>query len=336
MPAADDKNCPSSQTQEAATSQTPTASDPNGLCGTCNKPECTVQVGNRTSQKWISCDQCSTWFHGMCQGLQAADVNLVIKLEKLGVRWYCDQCRSIIKNTIPKNSLPREENSSTLTKLNDLEQMMKKFTQTYADAAKTNAERILKLEKSCETTLKETSQNIQKAVQINQSAEKMMVQNNQRNEIETRKNNAILYGIEEKENTTAIQEVQELMRFKLYLHCQMPLQAIRLGKKIENKIRPIKLVFADEPSKWEFIKRTNAKNTRVTGVFCKLDTSKEMRDKEFQLRDQIRRLKEDDANANIQYRIRTRETKVEIEERLQSGEWRPLNPALNQTKETTC
>lgn len=303
-------------------------------CGTCKKSECSVQIANKTSQKWISCDQCSIWYHGMCQGLQPVDVNAVIKLETLGVRWYCDQCRPNIAPAT--NSISGVENSSMISKLNNLEQTMQKFTQTYADAARANTERIQKLEQSCETTLKETSQNIKKAVQVNQSAEKMMAKNNAQNEIEARKNNAILYGIEEKENTTAIQQIQELMRLKLYLHCSIPLQAIRIGRRTEDKTRPILLKFSDESTKWEFLKRTNAKDTRTPGVFCKLDTSKEVRDKEFQLRAQIRQLKGDEENANTQYRIRTKESMIRIEQRLPEGEWCLLNPAANQTEETTC
>jgi len=43
----------------------------NHVCATCSRPsdKCTVEIANKTSQKWISCDKCSEWLHGISQGL---------------------------------------------------------------------------------------------------------------------------------------------------------------------------------------------------------------------------------------------------------------------------
>jgi len=77
----------------------------------------------------------------------------------------------------------------------------------------------------------------------------LIAKNHALNEVESKKNNAILYGIEEQENITAIQQVEELMRLKIYLRCPVPAQAFRLGRKLFNRPRPIKLHFQDESSK---------------------------------------------------------------------------------------
>ena len=54
---------------------------------------------------------------------------------------------------------------------------MKRFTQTYAEAAKANTERIQHLEASCDMALKETSQNVKKVININESAQKVIAKN---------------------------------------------------------------------------------------------------------------------------------------------------------------
>lgn len=208
--------------------------------------------------------------------------------------------------------------------------MVKKFTQSYAEAVKANTESIRRLEDCCESTLKETSQNIKQAVNINQSAQHLMAKNNAMNEIEARKNNAILYGIEEKAETTAIQQIEEMLKTELYLHCAKPIQAMRLGKKIESRARPIKIRFEDEASKWAFLKRANTKNNKAPGVFCKVDASKEVRDEEYQLREKVRELKQGGGHSALRIRNLT------IEERLPSGEWTVMKPATSSTKETTC
>ena len=72
---------------------------------------------------------------GMCQELQPNDVNAVIRLEGLGVKWYCSTCRAKIVESLPKNDT---ENQTALIKLSNIEEMMERFTQTYAEAAKVN------------------------------------------------------------------------------------------------------------------------------------------------------------------------------------------------------
>ena len=85
--------------------------------------------------KMIQCDKCTNWFHGLCQGMQITDLNLIAKLEKNGVRWYCDQC---IENNSPAELLeqnaPLTQHKATMSKLNDIEQALKGMHLSYADA----------------------------------------------------------------------------------------------------------------------------------------------------------------------------------------------------------
>jgi len=58
------------------------------------------------------------------------------------------------------------------------------------------------------------------------------------------------------------------MKNELYMHCNKPVQAWRLGKQFEDKPRPIKLKFEDESAKWTFIRHVSNKSTRTIGMFC--------------------------------------------------------------------
>ena len=57
-----------------------------------------------------------------------------------------------------------------------------------------------------------------------------------------------------------------------------PRKAKRLETKLEHKDKPgpILLEFADEESKWAFLKTANAK-LRTKNIYCKLDESKAVR-----------------------------------------------------------
>lgn len=295
-------------------------------CGTCKKIECTADVGARKGAtiktKMIQCDGCSSWYHGFCQELETADVNMIGRLEPHGVKWFCTHCISLPNADTKTNVL---NDPGALSKLGNIEQMVHNLGKTYAEVAKSNTERIQKLEAVCESALKETKQNIKQAADISKSAQALFAKNNEINEAETRKNNAIMCGIEEQESVTTLQQIEDKMKTELFLHCSKPVQAWRLGRKEEGKNRPIKLRFEDEPSKWKFLKRVNNISTRTPGVYCKLDTSKTVRDQEYKLRNQMRELLKNDESP--QYRIRN----MKIEERSPTGEWLPANT----DKETT-
>ena len=108
-------------------------------CGTCGDVDCNIQVNPKKKQKMntkmIQCDKCTNWFHGLCQGMQITDLNLIAKLKKNGVRWHCDQS---IENNSPAELLeqnaPLTQHKATMSKLNNIEQALKGMHLSYADA----------------------------------------------------------------------------------------------------------------------------------------------------------------------------------------------------------
>lgn len=87
-----------------------------------------------------------------------------------------------------------------------------------------------------------------------------------------------------------------------------------------DSARPVKLQFADEKSKWDFIKRVNSQ-LRDERLFCKLDTNAQIRNQEYKLRQQVKVLKQ--TNEGSEYRVRD----LVIQHKNQTtGEWENVNP----------
>jgi len=52
----------------------------------------------------------------------------------------------------------------------------------------------------------------------------------------------------------------------------------------------MRLTLASEVQKWEFLKRINAQ--KIEGVFARLDLNKEEQEKDFQLRSELREMRQ--------------------------------------------
>ena len=105
-----------------------------------------------------------------------------------------------------------------------------------------------------------------------------------------------MYGVVEKESTTTLMQVKELMKNQSFKHDnfylgKQPMNAIRLqssGNQNTSRPRPIKIESPDEASKWEFIKRANFTLWHQS-IFVKPDQSKEKRDQQYALHQKIKK-----------------------------------------------
>ena len=131
---------------------------------------------------------------------------------------------------------------------------------------------------------------------------------------ESRKVNAILYGLSEQDEKSVAEQVKEFMTNQCFIHTSEPISAFRLGNKQTGKNRPVKIKFKDEANKWEFLKRVNA-NFKNLSIFCLLDKSKEVRDEEYQLRQTARKLSSEKPDLHF----RARDMKIQVQ--THEGEW---------------
>lgn len=310
-----------------SSNQTTTSGSDDETCNTCERNDCVITTSNNQKQtidaKWIQCDSCRCWYHSLCQNLSKPDFNAIIKLADKGVRWYCTECIKKNVSDISKSpSLPQsvddrfnkiEENINKLSKVfeSSLELKFGDLTKTYAAATKINQE------------------SIQQSIAVNTSARSILNRSLAQSDAETRKCNAILYGLEDNKEQTANAQIEEMLKNECFKHINKPIQSFWLGKaKEDSKQRPVKVKFEDENSKWDFVKRVNSA-LRTGGFFCKLDSNKETRDAEYTLRQQMRELKT--INSDAQYRIRN----LNIEQKTPSGEWKAMKPEKNLNKSTT-
>lgn len=189
-----------------------------------------------------------------------------------------------------------------------------------AERLENQATKFQEHEKTYAEILKANSDNIQKSLRVNTNAQTILQKTLDKSDVESRKLNAILYGLPEEENKSASDQVREFLQKDCFTTKISPTQSFRLGIKHDNKNRPIKVKFSEENSKWEFVKRVNHQ-LRGQGFFCKLDSTKEHRDLEYKLRQNLKHLKEN--NNDNSYRIRNMNIQQKSKE---TGEWVILSP----------
>ena len=293
-------------------------------CQKCSKDEIENQV-------MISCDCCELWFHNQCQNLNKTEANLIAKGMSKGIKWFCTSCcpSLMVMKSNQKTKTTDERLDMIALSIKSLNDKMSSTT-----SARSVTDRNAP-EQSYYQALMSNIESMNKAVNANKQnirkSQDFLQQTLDQSDAEARKVNAILYGINEVEQTKAIEQVKELLNNECFSKSPMPVSAFRLGAKKDNTTtpRPIKVKFNDEASKWEFVKRVNA-NLKSQRIFCKLDTSKEFRDKEYALRQRLQKLKADDSNQK--YRIRD----MQIQSlQSDSGNWVVVKPAQNQTNPTT-
>lgn len=295
-------------------------------CKTCNMEECFVKNSRGASQKCstklIGCDLCKNWYHGTCQELTIQELTFIGKMDNKGVKWFCDMCvieiNSATGKNEPGNLAALAENTATTNKLNNIETMVSKLMTTVDSTREGLTERIEKLEISYAAAVQSNTEGVKRSIEINSSAKHLLAKNFEQNQAESRKYNAILYGIKAEENKSALEQVTEMLQNECFMHTKEPIKAVRLQSTAANK--PIKLEFTDENTKWEFMKRVHA-TQRGNNIWCKLDESKEVRERQYELRQHIKQKKAEDPSSNTQYRIRN----MKIQSKEESGEWRDLN-----------
>lgn len=282
-------------------------------CKSCNKKE-----SNVSQFIWISCDCCKMWYHSQCQNLNKSEANLITKSDTVnkGVKWFCVGC---LPSLVIQNSNQQGSKLSTKAKLDQITLSI----QSLNEKIEHQATKFEEHEKSYAEVLKVNSDNIKKTLNVNTNTQTILQKTLDISDAESRKLNAILYGLPEDNNKSALNQVTEFLKKDCFTQSTNPTQALRLGAKIENKSRPIKVKFNDENSKWEFIKRVNDQ-LKGQGFFCKVDNTKEYRDQEYKLRQQVKRLRED--NKEGSYRI----CSMNIQQKDKTtGEWVVLKPVDN-------
>ena len=251
-------------------------------CGVCTK---SVAVGEMA----MYCDSCDIWSHITCIGMTEEAYEILTSGDKgiKGVSWYCPPCKEKVKEAIEKfNTLEKRTVS--------LQEQMVEVKQTLVNI-----------------------DNSVKKIVHNEITESV----NERNEIEKRKLNLIVYGLPEPmdtnsewDNAEKIEEdqnaIESLIKDDLGVglspRCGI-IECRRLGRKDKaaaGKVRPLRLTFTDIHIKRDVL--GNGKNLRKSDnpiakkVYISPDLTPAQRKIENDLRDEMWRLRESGKKVIIQ------------------------------------
>lgn len=311
-------------------------------CFTCNQIECYVTTTRGLKQKitnpsWVYCDLCKKWCHAMCQDMGEKDVTNLRKLkDKPGVKWFCNSCNIEIDTALKgggDDKLASVSSNSTMKgKLDSIEEMVMKLTTAMSTSQSKLEERMQKLETSHEKAVASNSEGVKTAAQLNSDAKAQFEQILEQQQADHRKNNCIVYNIEPEAGKTTMERLLLLLDDS-FSNLPKPLTAKRLKTNSNNpgtKPGPVKLEFADEDSKWAFVKHGHIK-LKPKGIRIKLDESQAVRDQQYNLREQIRQMKaRDGEESTTQYRIRN----MKIQSKA-SGDWEFLQVERSARQKTS-
>ena len=150
------------------------------LCGTCKEVECHIsgkKGQHKINTKWIVCDLCSEWYHGMCQDLQNSDIGFLVKNDKKGIKWFCSDCCPEIESAAKDENKGLHKltavaaNKVAQNKLSNIESMINK---SMTAASSCFEERMGKLEKSYAEAQQSSNESIKQTQEINYSAKAIL------------------------------------------------------------------------------------------------------------------------------------------------------------------
>ena len=247
----------------------------------------------------IQCGSCCKWFHlDCCIDLVSEDIHT---LSKSGVHWYCRGCDGIFKSIDDKfskieSAIKCFSENNQLTKAIDKAIESKLSKHSYSSVVKGLEDTSKALQSKIENfdkydnylkSLETTSSVMQKVADDNEKKEERVMQ-------DFRDKNIIVFGLpDDNKKESTLQLVNELLKECNIAPITDSNKCYRLGKKSSDstKVRPIRICTDLKDKKWDIMKRINA--LKRPGVFARRDLNKEEREKDFQLRKQLKQMREE-------------------------------------------
>lgn len=251
----------------------------------CNA--CGLEVGD--GDEAIKCDECNCWIHVACSKIKPKTYELLKNADDF--EWRCQECKQLanrMKDELVSLRLERETllsaNKALSEKLESLEC------------------RIVALKGEVKQELGEEIKNdVMKEVQ--KSVEEALSKFRDREVKSSRECNLIMYKVTEslKIDGKDREEDDRKLCAEVIKQCignnDYKLEkVVRLGKREQgsdqNKMRPVMITLESANRKWNVIK--NAKNMKnaedkLKGIVISLDLTKEEREREFELRSELRK-----------------------------------------------
>ncbi len=268
----------------------------------CSK--CGKQI--KPKDKAIQCATCQLIYHARCQKVSDAKYE-ALKEEDEDMFWFCLSCRKTTVNLI-QTTAGIEKRVTALEAVMDqkaekedvkqLEEKVKKLEETVS-------EKFTKLEgeesKKSELIEKKIEEKIcEKKIEVNKPTTSVQDAVEEVKEQERRKCNVVLFNVPESDSVDTetrrqhdVEVVQELMKEGIMKTAEIKTDTrgmkmvTRLGKKENNKVRPLKITFTSEEGQkmilWNAKNLSESKNEMHKKVVIKPDLTQFQREAERKL-----------------------------------------------------
>lgn len=238
----------------------------SGLCPKCEQ-------GFSPGIDSIECESCQGWFHLECAGFIKSDLKTI---SKKGIHWYCNKCDGCFSSIIIK----LHELSSQIDTLAKANENERSEVQSYAEVVK----------KFDVTSRQNQVMQEQVSKQLKTIRDDMQA--------EQRALNLVLFGVREPDETNQTSDILTDID-SIFKDCGLNYkltksQVYRLGPKKTDSTRPrpLKVCLESEFDKWEVLRRINS--IKPQGIYGRLDLSREEQEKDFRLRQELKKTREED------------------------------------------
>ena len=291
---------------------------------------CKTNTTNLPQDQAVECDVCEEWICFTCSGVSQAVYDIATQSETT-VDYICKPCKEDLPHIRELVTIKQKQNE-LIEQLKAEVSTTKRFRQQQQNVNQLYDRRIIALEEivrdknladATYPTLQKLTgqaQNLEKVLLDQKTlAQKVKAQDDTLKEnkrIEDKENNLIVYGIPETENDEANQmkvdyaTVKYIYNTKATLSSRDLTQITRLGTKTDDeKIRPIKLTFANQTKRLEILRNNknlvlehdaftectlefcDEKGSKHNHIYVSPDKTKQQREDEKKLREELKKRK---------------------------------------------
>ena len=260
-------------------------------CGTCTRA---VKDG----QHALQCEKCDEWFHTGCEKISKVLYKALSEESESRLSFYCKECKRQIvaysskitkleerlKNLEADKETKVQDTSDQTT--NILEKVMKKLQEF--------EERIKKLEEE-----KRESDRGKEEIVI-EALKRFEEVRREEADKERRRDNIVMYNVPEVQQQEPgnierddTQHCEDIIRNKLRVEDCNIMQVVRLGRRVENKTRPMLVKLGDEQQKWKVVGSSKFLKNDPNIIYKKVriapDMTRKEREENWNLREELRR-----------------------------------------------
>ena len=267
-------------------------------CGECRKT-----VGKNA--KGVQCEHCLLWFHCACENV-SDETYKILGQEK--VHFYCGRCDKAVMKLmhVLVDIQERQERleQDVIRMKRDMDDELRKVKEELSELRKikplsdsdqihVNDEEVKRLQEEIGEVRNTVENRMDKTVKhVKEDLEEAL-------EIERRKCNLIIHGVEESDAEKDVEAVINILGEGLHLDFERHVDKVmRIGRLTPGKVRPVRLLLKKLDSKKEILSR--AKQLKMNESFKRMFISPDLtrRQQEFDrdLRVQLKRIREEGEN----------------------------------------